>query len=253
MNTSNKKISLAVIGNPISHSKSPEIHNNWANDLKLNLEYKAIKVENLTDFMNDFVNSDLLGFNVTIPYKEEIIDYLDYISPDANSIAAVNTVIKRNGKLEGYNTDILGIELSLKEHISQNSKVLVLGAGGASRAVIRYLNNNKIIPSVLNRSESKLNKLNQDFNIVKISKINPSDNFDILINTTPVGMINNDSPIDLSLLIHNLKFVFDLVYEPEMTTLLMQAKELNIKYLNGYSMLIEQAKQSFKIWTGIYP
>ncbi len=216
-----------LLGEKLSHSYSKEIHNYCGLDYSL----KEVSPCMIGDFA--FAN-EFSGYNVTIPYKKVIMNYLDGVSDDAKSIGAVNTVVVRGGKRYGYNTDVLGFIYTLeRKSISlQGKTVMVLGTGGASNAV-RYackkLNAKEII--VVGRTSA-----------VNYENCYENQGVEILFNATPVGMNPNvdESPVDLSKF-KNLQAVVDLIYNPQKTKLLMQAESLGLTYSNGLPMLVEQA------------
>lgn len=223
-----------LIGHPLGHSFSPFIH-----EMLSEKPYELIDItsDKLQETLND---QNYLGFNITIPYKEEVIKYLDEIDPTAASIEAVNTVVRRNNKLIGYNTDAQGfIELLNYYNIDlTNQTVLILGTGGTKKTISFVLS--KITKNVYfatrNKTIIKQNQYNYD-DLKQISK-----KITYIINTTPVGMNPNidDSPVNLDLF-PSLKGVIDVIYNPYHTTLLLQAKERKIPYYNGLMMLVYQA------------
>lgn len=222
-----------LIGYPLKHSFSKEIHamiSNYDYDL---LEIKKDELENL------LLKANFKGLNVTIPYKQEVIKYLNEIDYAANSIGAVNTILNDNGKLKGYNTDFYGL-LSLINKIGYDIKdknVLILGTGATSNtahAVCQYLDARSIT-----KVARKKNNLCPDFSQIYLL----NDKFDIVINATPNGMYphNNDALlVDLDKM-DNLQAVIDVIYNPINTSLLLQAKKRNIKAIGGLYMLVSQA------------
>ena len=225
---------FCLIGEKLSHSYSANIHN------KCGLKYFLQSIERGT-LKNFLQNNNFSGFNVTIPYKKEIIPYLDFIDEEAREIGAVNTVKKVNGKLFGYNTDLFGLEyLFRKSQIDvKNKNVVILGSGGASNCVSYYAKKRgaKSITIVGRNSE---------YNYTNVYSLIDTE---VIVNATPVGMYPNN----LESLICLDKFsklygVVDLIYNPFLTDLLYQAKKLSIKYANGISMLVAQAIKSQEIW-----
>ncbi len=260
---------LGVIGDPIEHSRSPQIHNTICKHLNLNYAYLPFRItlDNLEDAVKGFKAIDLQGFNVTLPHKKNIIPYLDEVSEEALLIGAVNTVKNINGKLYGYNTDGYGFIKSLKmECVSVTEKnIVVLGAGGAAQGICikMALEGAKSI-TILNRTVEKAEKICHIIND-NIKQIAQSDEFndekfkeymevaDILIHTTPVGMYPDvlKSPVnDLSFLDKSV-VVCDLIYNPTKTVFLQKAEEVGCKTINGWGMLIYQAIRAFEIWTDV--
>ncbi len=225
-----------LIGEKLGHSYSKIIHE------KCGLDYSLVELEK--DKIKDFFqNCEYDGFNVTIPYKKEVIDYLSYISPDAEKIGAVNTVLKKDGKFYGYNTDVGGLKSMIESTgVSLKDKnVLVLGSGGASNTACTYATN----------SNAKSVKV-----VSRKGEINYQNCYDlvdteIIINATPCGMspLAQESPIDLSKF-KNLKGVYDCIYNPQNTNLILQAKKLKIPCASGLKMLVVQALLAQDIWLG---
>lgn len=264
MNINSKTSIYGIIGHPIGHSLSPLIHNYAFENLDFNSVYVSFDVneEDLKDAIIGIKALGIKGLNVTVPHKESVIKYLDRISDEAKLIGAVNTIKNNSGSLEGYNTDVTGFMESLKEHnvdvVGKNA--VILGAGGAAKAVavgLALLGVKSIY--VCNRSIDKAKELSihmgNNFNIkslgISYNDLNMLDEIDILINATSVGMYPNVdvSPIGEDV-VAKAKFVYDIIYNPEKTLFLSYAEKYRIKYINGLDMLINQAIDSFKIWTG---
>lgn len=230
----NHKAKQGLIGHPLGHSFSPFIH-----EMLSEKPYELIDItsDKLKETLND---QNYLGFNITIPYKEEVIKYLDEIDPTSASIQAVNTIVRRNNKLIGYNTDTQGfIELLNYYNIDlTNQTVLILGTGGTKKTISFVLSTitNNLYYSTRGKTIKEQNQYNYD-DLNNISK-----RIDYIINTTPVGMNPNIdySPVNLDLF-PSLKGVIDVIYNPYHTTLLLQAKERKIPYYNGLMMLVYQA------------
>ncbi len=224
---------FCLIGEKLGHSYSKEIHEFTGLDYAL----KEIVRCGVGDFV---VNSNYKGFNVTIPYKKDVIPFLDQVSLVAKEIGAVNTVVNKNGKLYGFNTDVDGILYTLKRKgvTLSDKKVLILGTGGASKAV-EYV--------------CKTQRANYIF-VSRNGEINYQNCYDIkgvevIFNATPVGMYPHvdDCPVDLDKF-KSLKCVIDLIYNPQKTMLIKKAEELNLVCSNGLPMLVEQALSSQDIW-----
>ena len=219
---------FGLIGRTLKHSYSKIIHNHLG-------DYPYDLYEMESDALESFVKGkSVSGYNVTIPYKTEIIPYLDKVEGVAEEIGAINTVVNKDGKLIGYNTDFDGMAFMLKKGgISLKDKtVLVLGSGGTSKTanvVCRHLGAKEV------------------FTVSRTGKVNYQNCYDInaevIINTTPVGMFPNnyEKPIDLKRF-SRLEGVADVVYNPSLTALTNEAKELGIKHVNGLYMLVAQAK-----------
>ncbi|MFH2106747.1 MAG: shikimate dehydrogenase [Candidatus Micrarchaeota archaeon] len=247
-----------IIGDPIGHSVSPQMHNSNFSSLGLNSTYEAIKVakEDLKKFVADLRNSNYSGGNVTIPHKIEIRKYVDEIDPLAKEIGSINTVKNFAGKLVGYNTDGYGALLSLEEAIGKvdGKEIAILGAGGAARAIAFTFEKHGAKVTIVNRDAKKAKEITN--NIAEYSKLaEVMRRIDILINCTPLGMSPkiDESPVPKEYFKGTNKnmVVFDIVYNPLMTKLLKEAKEAGFKVITGEKMLAYQASGSFEIWTGM--
>ena len=254
-----------VIGYPIHHSKSPIIHGHWLAQYNVQGTYKTVEIEpsNFEASIKALVNEGYDGFNVTAPYKEEIFKLCDEVTETAQQIGAVNTVVIKNGKLHGTNTDAFGFVQNIKQQQIgfdfKNKKALVMGAGGASRAILYGLIDAGIEQIYLtNRTKEKAINV-QQLNAQRISVIdwdkkeNILDGIDLLVNTTSLGMIGKNAlEVDLKNLNQNA-LVNDIVYMPLMTPLLTQAQERGNDIVTGIGMLIHQARPAFEAWTKILP
>ena len=255
-----------VIGHPIEHSMSPPMHNNAYKQLNMDYDYVAFHVqpENIENLINSSKTLDIKGLNVTIPHKTTIIPYLDEIDETAEKIGAVNTIQFKNGIAKGYNTDGIGAIKSIQEHTTLKDKnILIIGAGGASKAIsFTLINENINSLTIANRSQNNAENLinnikkQTEFTNINYQQINNVDEIlnqtDIIINTTPIGMYPNHQvkpPIKTDN-INNKHVIMDIIYNPLETQLLKQAKEKGATTINGTSMLINQGLESFKIFTG---
>ena len=226
-----------LLGRKLGHSYSPQIHN-------LLGDYSYVLFEKEPEELENFLkNGDFSGLNVTIPYKKEVIPYLSELSPTAQKMGCVNTVLRRSdGTLYGHNTDYFGFT-SLVRHAGLSvagKKVLVLGSGGASNTAVAALKDLGASPVVISRSgENNYQNLYRHTDAAAI------------VNTTPVGMYPNTgvSPIDLGLFPH-LEGVLDVIYNPARTQLLLDAEKLGIPRENGLWMLVAQAKEAAEVFTG---
>lgn len=249
----------AVIGSPIDHSLSPVMHNANFNALGLQHDYEAINIDpkDFHEIKDIITEKKLSGFNVTIPHKENIIPYLDEIDEQSRTVGAVNTVSIINDKWIGYNTDGIGYVEGLKTVYPDLSEayILVIGAGGASKGITSELMKhvkNKI--TVANRTQSRFDNWKMDINKINLNQAqNALAEFDIIINTTPVGMNNNN---DLIINLDNLAphtLVSDIVYIPFKTPILEAAEAKGNPIQNGLDMFVNQGAESFKIWTNKVP
>ena len=261
-----------IIGYPLSHTLSPSMHNFIYQKLGIDVEYKKweISPNNLKSHIEKINNENFIGANITVPYKEKIVSLLDEIRNEAKFTGAVNTIVKNNNKLIGYNTDVYGIEqtldIKLKNDVINNA--VIFGAGGAAKAAFfvllqRGLNNLTIV----NRTKSnalkmisKFNNVNCDQNIITLNEKSQIKSAclsaDLIINTTILGMKNSGyediSPID-STFIDSNSVIFDMVYNPTKTQLIKIALERNANIIEGLNMLVYQAIKSIELWTGIRP
>ncbi len=266
-------IILGIIGYPLSHSLSPRLQNYYLKEYNLNYVYLpfTVKSKDFAEAIKGLKAINFRGINVTIPYKEKIMDYLDVIDAQAQHIGAVNTVVNEKGKLYGYNTDAPGFIRMLEEDgrfAISDKKAIVIGAGGASKAVGFALCRNGIKEIfVINRTENRARKLAELWqNLYQDVKFNygclDGNNYknifcdyQLLIDTTPVGMAPDTDvkPVISPEYIHSDLLVVDLVYNPLETVLLKEAKKRGAKTLNGMGMLLYQGIESFYLWTGIKP
>ena len=263
------KSKLFVIGKPIKHSRSPTIHNFWIDKYSFNASYNKLEVEmrEIRDLIRDLREEKIRGFNVTIPYKKIIIDFVDELEESSLKSKAVNTVYKAKDKIIGANTDGIGFIASLQKDLNfnfdSNANVMCIGAGGSAYGIVSSLidYNPKII-KIINRTKSTGIKLVKHFRkFTGSNKIfeanpmgsNPDYHVDLLINCTSCGM-SGKNPLDIDLSLMNKKsLVYDLVYEPTMTPLMQIAREQKLNYTNGFYMLARQAAESFYRWFGVKP
>ena len=258
----NKQTKLyGIIGNPVSHSMSPAIHNAAFIEKGLNNVYVPLKIANIDAFMRECRKIDFQGFSVTIPHKESVLPFLDDLDHTARKIGAINTIVNRKGKLTGYNTDcmaaVMGLEYSMKKanETLNNKKVSIIGAGGAARAIAFGLKEKGCDITIFNRTTERAEKLSHDVKckFESFEEIHQIDS-DILINTTSIGMFPNvdQTPVPKNILKEGM-IVFDAVYNPIETRLLREANEKGCHTVNGLSMFINQAAEQFRLWTNIDP
>ena len=261
---------LALIGNPVEHSISPELHNSLSTLMGVDLIYIPLKVEkkDLEIVVKSLKATDFVGFNVTIPYKRDIMKFIDENTKEAILMGAVNTVKKIDGRLYGYNTDAESFLRSFKEETGESfkgKKVVLIGAGGVARALAVKLTmegTQKI--SLVNRTVEKSVELAEFVN-ENVKKIVQVYNFedkafktafqesDIIINTTSLGMYPNtsDTPIKEVNYFKKNQIVYDVIYNPVKTKFLTDAESKGCKTVNGLGMLFYQGINSYEIWTGI--
>ena len=244
-----------VIGNPINHSLSPKLHNFWFKKNKINAVYDKIKLEEseLKNFINKLRNEEIHGINVTVPFKNKVIKYLDKLSLEVETTESVNTIYKNGVDIVGHNTDVAGFELGLRHaKISVLRKsILILGAGGVVPSIVYSLLNmgcKKIFLS--NRTIEKAVNIKKKFNEIEVLKWGEKPDFDIVINATSVGL--KDDTLDINLNTKD-KIFYDIIYNPKETQFLKKAKENGNRTENGMFMFIYQANQSFSIWNNVIP
>jgi shikimate dehydrogenase len=248
----------ALLGSPVRHSLSPAIHNALFQKYDINAVYLAFEISD-TRKMKDLVQSSrilLKGFNVTMPYKRKVLNFLDDTAEEVDSIKAINTVVNSEGKLIGYNTDGFGALKALEREAQMSKwKVLLLGAGGAGRSIAYSLSKSNDLV-VLNRSVEKAKDLEgfglkgEELNIKNLEHYLAWA--DVLINATSVGMDESKSIVPRGLL-HDRHIVLDIVYSPLKTKLLKDAEARGCRVIDGLWMLIYQGARSFELWTGIKP
>ncbi len=248
-----------VIGNPIDHSLSPKLHNYWfkENNIKAIYEKKQVEETEIEGIIADIRNGKIEGINVTVPFKKSVIPFLDKVDiPD--KIQSVNTIyleknnITGSNKIAGCNTDILGFKYSL-ENIKYNikgKKIFILGAGGVTPSIIYSLE--EMGPSIImlsNRTKEKAENLKRLFPQLELVKWGDIKNFDMIINTTSLGLKENDNlPINYDQ-IGSGKFFYDVIYNPKKTNFLLEAEKRGHQIENGKMMFVYQAQEAFRLFT----
>ena len=253
-----------IIGDPVSHSLSPAMHNAAFKSLSMDDVYIAYKVSSheLESSVESLRSVKISGFNVTIPHKIAVLQYLDEVDLLSRKAGAVNTVASIDGRFKGFNTDIQGfLQPLLNRGIDfRGLSVLLFGAGGSARAVVASLSSvtgiSKLV--VANRTYNKSSELSKQaelqgltssVSMIEEAKV-MAKRFDLIVNATSVGLQSNESILD-SEDIDGSSTVYDLVYRPVMTKLLENAREKGARIIYGYEMLLEQGAQAFEIWTGL--
>ncbi|WP_162654604.1 shikimate dehydrogenase [Lentilitoribacter sp. Alg239-R112] len=255
-----------VVGHPISHSKSPLIHGYWLKKYGLEGSYEAVDVS--PDEYPSFIqmlkldDAEFLGGNVTIPHKEQTFKLVDYVDDIAAQIGAANTIYKEGGKLHATNTDVYGFTANLDDFDKswrKGKKAIVLGAGGASRAILFALKQIGFDEVFLfNRTIERAENLAQDFgNYIKVLPVNELQSglqdADLFINTTSLGMGGTKVPsLDFTVMADDA-LVTDIVYTPLITPFLQMAMDQNMKIADGFGMLLHQAVPGFEHWFGERP
>ena len=247
-----------VIGNPIEHSLSPKLHNYWFKKNNIDAVYgkKKIKPNDIWSLILKIRGEKINGLNVTVPFKKSVIPFLDDLPPLANEAQSVNTIYKKNNKVVGHNTDIIGFELAMRKTNKDisNKTFFILGAGGVVSSIliaIKKMGASKIIISNRTKNKAeKLKKINPDLEVLNWGEV---PTFDIIINATSLGLKKNDK---IKLNYKNLgsnKLFYDLIYNPKETKFLSEAKKYGNHAENGKMMFIYQARQAFSIWHGVLP
>ena len=257
----------AVVANPIKHSISPFIHNSAFEATETNGVYLAWEVEatDLAETVANIRRYQMYGINISMPYKEQVIPYLDQLSEEACLIGAVNTVVNREGTLIGYNTDGKGFFKSLPSFKISRKKMVLLGAGGAAKAILAQAILDGVSQiSVFVRSSSMektrpyLEKIQNAtgfrvdlFALEDIQELQDSiTKADLLVNATSVGMDGSSQPIPASVLLPKQLLVADVIYQPFETPFLKRARNQGNQSINGLGMLLYQAAEAFELWTG---
>jgi shikimate dehydrogenase len=251
-------ITVGLIGWPVEHSRSPAMHN--AAFAALGLDWRYILLPTPPDRIEAVVarirSGELQGANVTIPHKQAVMAYLDEIDPAAQAVGAVNTIVKQEERLIGFNTDILGFKRSLIETGVEvaDQPCTVLGAGGSARAVVYVLHELGARSKVYARDAEKARSVHADSRpLGALSEIDPATK--LIVNTTPVGLSPNVTaspwPADVSL--PKQALIFDLLNNPARTKFMQQAEQAGLRAINGWDMLVYQGAAAFAKWTGVEP
>ncbi|MBK34211.1 MAG: shikimate dehydrogenase [Gemmatimonadetes bacterium] len=264
---------MGVIGDPIAHSLSPDMHNAAIDALGIDCCYVAWHVlpERVAEAVAGVRGLDILGLNVTIPHKLAVMEHVDRISEEALAVGAVNTIHNEDGELTGYNTDVFGVLMSLERvagFVSLPAQCVVLGAGGAARAVTYALASRDEVERVtlLNRTTEKAEALALDMEKITGKSILPGGmeaaeqqsalvDAGLVVNTTSLGMHPQveGSPLAEGIEIHPELVLYDTVYNPLRTTMMVQFESAGARAFGGLDMLVYQGARSFELWTGTFP
>ncbi|OUR80269.1 shikimate dehydrogenase [Colwellia psychrerythraea] len=251
-----------VFGNPIEHSRSPDIHHVFARKSQQNINYQKqlVDIDDFSNAVSGFIHQGGKGANVTVPFKEQALTLADELTERARLAGAVNTLTFKNGKIFGDNTDGEGLvqDLIANQIILNESRILLLGAGGAARGVLLpLLAQNPCSIVIANRTVSKADKICQHFADNRISTSSYIDlakqDFDLIINATSASLSGDLPPIPTSIISQNV-VCYDMVYGKDETPFLKWAKEHGaMKVVDGLGMLVGQAAVSFEVWRGVIP
>ena len=246
-----------VVGNPISHSLSPRLHNYWLKQNNIDAIYDKIRLEEdgIKQIIQDLKKQKIAGCNVTVPFKKKVIPFLDSLSPEAEKTQSVNTIVFEKGNLIGYNTDIIGFDKAIKtlNFNMKDKKILILGAGGVVPSIVFALKEMNVSEiSISNRTKQKAENLKILFKNLNIVEWGNLSEFDVVINATSLGLNNEKIDLNFSSTGKN-KLFYDVIYNPAETSFLQEAKKLRNKTENGKLMFVYQALEAFKLWHGIEP
>ena len=269
-----KKMKLAVIGKPIGHSKSPKIHQHFANQFDAKIEFKKDEVtpETLETWLADFFSDDGKGVSITLPLKEAALDYADEISDRARLASACNVIYAKDEKLFADCTDGFGLIKDLEENLKvslKDKKILILGAGGAARGIIpSIVEKDPASLKIANRSESKALLLKEDLEgkvdlkgnnlILEAGGLTDdfllTDSYDLVINSTSISTKTGESLGLPKALFTGTKLAYDLFYSAKKTAFMQEASAAGAeKVSDGWGMLVEQGAESFRLWTNLIP
>jgi len=254
-----------IIGKPLSHSFSPMLHNFWFKKYKINASYSLIEVEvdQIENIINKIRKKELQGINVTVPYKQVVIPFLDLIINDAKETSSVNTIYLNNeDKIVGDNTDVYGFEQAFINKLNNNDliekKILIIGAGGVTHSVIFALAKKKIKQIFIsNRTIKKAEDIKKKFPFIEVviwENINDkSEDADIIINATSLGMKGGRDFKEVFKKFKSSLVYYDVIYNPAETMMIKNFKKQEVKTFNGLEMFIYQGQKSFFLWNKINP
>lgn len=243
-----------ILAHPVEHSQSPTIHNAGFQTLEIDSEYVKfdIHANELKTFMQRVRDQKIAGLSVSMPHKIEIMQYLDYIEPVAKTMQAVNCVYWKKDKLCGTNTDYYGAIRALEEKVDlDKKKIVIFGAGGASHAIVYGLKNKNVTLTILDRTIEKAQSLACQYKTeYAIASTHSITKYDIIINTTPLGMYpDTDSSVLEAKDLAPTQIVYDIVYNPLNTKLIQEARKAGCQTITGEKMFLYQGIKQFEIWT----
>ena len=259
------KKNFGIIGKPLSHSISPELHNFWFKKYNIPANYSLLEIEQneIEEIIKKIRNKELQGINVTVPYKQVVIPFLDLILDDAKETLSVNTIsLNKDGKIVGNNTDVYGLEQGFLKRLGEKNleqnKILILGAGGVTPSIIYALAKKGIKQiTISNRTIEKAEDIKKRFPFIKIIKWENIEtevnSMNIIVNATSLGLKNSlDFTQEFKFIKNNLVY-YDIIYNPRETTMIKKFKKKGIKTYNGLEMFIYQGQKSFSLWNKIKP
>lgn len=257
-------MNIYVIGKPITHSMSPIIHNYWLKKYSKKYIYKKkeVDLELIPNIIQQIKSRQVVGANVTIPYKKDVYNLLENLNKNALNSKAVNTIYLNNGKVYGDNTDGVGYCQALEHEMHceiKDKNILLLGSGGASYGITSELINRKVSKIVVsNRTKEKSQKLIENFKnkktkfeLMSWKKIMPDSDIQVIINTTSLGMKKNEKIIINLSNLKNRTIYSDIIYNPKKTETMKVFEEKGFPIQNGLGMLVYQAAEAFRLWFGI--
>ena len=247
-----------IIGRPIGHSLSPKIHSYWFGINKIDAIYEKLSLEDsdLENTIKLIKTGDIFGMNVTVPFKQKVIPFLDDMSNLSKETFSVNTIFNKDGKIFGDNTDVYGFEKSIIEHNLdlKDKSVLIFGAGGVVPSIITALNNLKVKKIFLsNRTYKNAESVKKRYQNIEILKWGEFIDCDIYVNSTSVGLNQNDDLKFNFSALSEKKIFYDVIYNPIKTKFLKDADKLRHKTINGRDMFLYQAQKAFHLWHNISP
>ncbi len=240
---------FTIFGNPVAHSKSPKMHNSAFNGLNFDANYSKTLLKDSSQLRDKFFELDIDGANITVPHKEEAFKICDELDSFAQKVGAVNTIIKKDNKLYGYNTDALGFLKAVSLFDIDIKTILIIGAGGTSKAISKILQDEGYIITILNRSASRLEDF-KDFDRYTFDNFKPQQ-YDLIVNSTSAGLEDDYLPAPkeiLEELLSNAKASIDVIYGKE-TPFLKLSKEFNLPLKDGSDMLLFQGVIAFEKFT----
>ena len=248
---------VGIIGKPLKQSLSPYLHNYWINKYRLSSYYLPLPIENINHIKAALKKLNFLGLNITIPYKKRIIEQLDLVDVGARKIEAVNTLVCKNNKLKGFNTDIIGFKKGLlKKKWNKKRPVIVFGAGGAAEAILYFLRSENIKDiTIVNRTKKRVKEIAKKYKNIRFTSNFKLDikEAGLIINTSSLGMIGYPKlKIKLNK-INKEAVIYDIVYNPINTHLISEAKKQKLEFVTGLDMFVEQARASFEVWFNFKP
>ena len=247
-----------IIGNPISHSLSPKIHNYWFKMLNIHANYERneIKEKEIEDIFNKIKNGEVHGMNITVPFKQTSIRFLETKSDLVKKTNSVNTVFNKEGKIHGENTDVYGFEKSIIENELniKNKTVLIFGSGGVVPSIISALQKLEVSKIYIsNRTYKNAENIKKNFKDIDIIEWGKIENCDLFINSTSIGLKKDDELKFNFEKLNEKKIFYDLIYNPQKTKFLLKAEKFGHKIINGRDMFLYQAQKAFYLWHNVMP